>query len=79
MSLKLVKTVGGTHGAPEKCSACGGQHFVQTGIAWHCAACKIYIPADLKTSIEKFEALQRYHKQNRWLIDALENQVVVVK
>jgi hypothetical protein len=75
--LRLVKTVGGTNGAPLACSKCGSNHFAKSGIAWHCTACGIYHPTSLgfeslKRSILELHTLQDTFKKS---IDDLERIV----
>lgn len=63
--MRLVKTTGGTNGAPAQCR-CGNKHFARSGAAWHCTACGIYTPANLdseslKINLEKLRELGNSH------------------
>lgn len=49
MAIRLIKTIGGSSGTPDKCPGCGSTHFMRAGIAWHCANCGVYFPANLST------------------------------
>lgn len=47
MSLKLIKTTGGSNGAPTECNKCFSSHFQNSGLAWHCTGCGTYYPTKL--------------------------------
>jgi hypothetical protein len=73
--LKLVKTIGGTHGTPPTCTGCKSTHFIKTGEAWNCSSCGLYYPkafADLRKNIEKLQGL---HGDLKNMIDCLERFV----
>lgn len=81
MGIKLIKTVGGSSGAPEKCIACGSVHFMKSGIAWHCATCGVYFPANLSTqgSLSSLKAnleqLNQLHNKLKMMTNELEELV----
>ena len=77
MTLKLIKTTGGSDGSPHKCSNCHQKHFVKSGIAWHCVSCATYYPTSLgfdtmKKHIEHAESLAKSFKRS---LDELERIV----
>lgn len=81
MTLRLVKTTGGHSGTPSKCSACGRSSFIMAGIAWHCAYCKVYFPANLSTQSSasrlkaNFKELVKLHGELRVMLSELEDLV----
>lgn len=75
--IKLVKTVGGTHGSPLDCGKCGSKHFAKSGVAWHCIACGNYHPTSfgfdvLKKNILRIDIAMSEFKKS---IDDLEKVV----
>jgi ribosomal protein L37AE/L43A len=49
--IKLVKTEGGSNGAPLACKGCGSSHFIKSGHAWHCSKCGVYFPVQLSGTV----------------------------
>jgi len=75
--LKLVKTLGGSNGAPNKCNRCHGKDFKKSNLAWHCIYCGTYVPTELgfetiKTRLQNMEKLTNSFKL---AIDDLERTV----
>lgn len=77
--LKLVKTTGGTNGAPRACKGCGCEHFINAGFSWHCSGCGVYIPSDFNSPIYNLESrlshLKSLQGQFRKAVDDLERLV----
>ena len=75
--MKLVKTTGGTNGAPALCSKCGNQHFAKSGIAWHCTNCGIYHPTELgfESLKQNLLRIQELHLKTKQMVKELEELV----
>ena len=73
--MKLIKTTGGSNGAPEKCNTCGNQHFQKSNIAWHCTTCGRYCPTELgfSTLKEHLTRAQNLMKDFKLAINELEH------
>jgi hypothetical protein len=77
MTLKLIKTTGGSNGSPLECTKCHQKDFIKSGIAWHCVSCSTYYPTSLgfdtmKKHMEHAESLARSFKRT---LDELERIV----
>lgn len=77
MTLRLIKTIGGSDGAPSRCNTCYAEHFLRCGIAWNCSECGSYQPRkfpidDLKESLAKLEALR---EESKFLIEEFERLI----
>lgn len=82
MAVTLIKTIGGSGGAPEKCERCGKNHFIRHLGGWCCAACGLYVPPQLpapKDALvslrENFARLQGLHGELKGMIRELEELV----
>lgn len=75
MAIKLIKTVGGSSGTPEKCMGCGSISFLRAGIAWHCANCGNYFPANLSGVKANFDQLTKMNGELKTMINKLEELV----
>lgn len=79
--LRLIKTVGGQGGSPHRCHSCGGNHFVKSGMAWVCATCSSYFPAELKKTDsllglrQNLDFLTAKHRELKQMIKELEELV----
>lgn len=73
--IKLVKTVGGENGAPEKCNGCKGSNFMKHGLAWSCSDCGLYIPTSFSDLRKNLDKLQVLHGNLKTMIDGLERLV----
>ena len=78
MTVKLIKTTGGSYGTPPKCCTCGLGSFIAVGVGWHCAKCLTYVPrklvshSNLKTGLAE---LTKLHKELKTAIKELETLV----
>lgn len=75
MSIRLIKTIGGSDGAPRSCNDCGAINFLKIGIAWSCSECGAYFPIDLTTLgclKQDLSKLKNLHRDFKRAIDSLE-------
>jgi threonine synthase len=75
--MRLVKTTGGSGGAPAQCKSCGNKHFAKSGIAWHCTACGTYCPVNLgaESLRENLKRLEDLSKRLTFMRAELEHLV----